>query len=56
MCLRSSQFGIEKDNSSRAFWEEIGKKPEFKPIIDKFKSETQCKYWRTIYEAKNLYK
>ena len=28
ICLNSSQLGIEKDNSSRAFWEEIGKKPE----------------------------
>ena len=25
ICLNSSQFGIEKDNSSRAFWEEVGK-------------------------------
>ena len=56
ICLRSSQFGIEKDNSSRAFWEEIGKKPEFKPIIDKFKAETLRKYWRTIRETKKFRK
>ena len=56
ICLRSSQFGIEKDNSSRAFWEEIGKKPEFKPIIDKFKPETLRKYWRTIRETKKFRK
>ena len=56
ICLKSSQFGIEKDNSSRAFWEEIGKKPEFKPIIDKFKPETLRKYWRTIRETKKFKK
>ena len=56
ICLRSSQFGIEKDNSSRAFWEEIGKKPEFKLIIDKFKPETLRKYWRTIRETKKFRK
>ena len=56
ICLRSSQLGIEKDNSSRAFWEEIGKKPEFKPIIDKFKAETLRKYWRTIRETKKFRK
>ena len=56
ICLRSSQLGIEKDNSSRAFWEEIGKKPEFKPIIDKFKPETLRKYWRTIRETKKFRK
>ena len=54
ICLKSSQFGIDKDNSSRAFWEEIGKKPEFKPIIDKFKPETLRKYWRTIRETKKF--
>ena len=56
ICLKSSQLGIEKDNSSRAFWEEIGKKPEFKPIIDKFKAETLRKYWRTIRETKKFRK
>jgi len=56
ICLRSSQLGIEKDNSSRAFWEEIGKKPEFKPIIDKFKPETLRKYWRTMRETKKFRK
>ena len=56
ICLRSTQFGIEKDNSSRAFWEEIGKKSEFKPIIDKFKPETLRKYWRTIRETKKFRK
>ena len=56
ICLRSSQLGIEKDNSSRAFWEEIGKKPEFNPIIDKFKPETLRKYWRTMRETKKFRK
>ena len=56
ICLNSSQLGIEKDNSSRAFWEEIGKKPELKPITSKFKPETLRKYWRTIRETKKFKK
>ena len=56
ICLNSSQFGIEKDNSSRAFWEEVGKKTELKQITDKFKPETLRKYWRTIREAKKFRK
>ena len=67
VCLNSSQYGIDKDNSSRAFWEEIGKldllkpittkfKPELKPITTKFKPETLRKYWRTIREAKKFRK
>ena len=56
ICLNSSQFGIDKDNSSRAFWEEVGKKPELKKITDKFKPETLRKYWRTIRETKKFKK
>ena len=56
LCLNSSKLGIEKDNSSRAFWEEIGKKPEFKQITNKFKPETLRKYWRTIRETKKFKK
>ena len=56
ICLNSSQFGIDKDNSSRAFWEEIGKKEELKPITNKFKPETLRKYWRTIRETKKFRK
>ena len=56
LCLNSSKLGIEKDNSSRAFWEEIGKKPELKQITNKFKPETLRKYWRTIRETKKFKK
>ena len=56
ICLNSSQFEVDKDNSSRIFWEEIGKRPELKPIIDKFKPETLRKYWRTIRAAKKYKK
>jgi len=56
ICLNSSQFGIEKDNSSRAFWEEIGKKEDLKQITNKFKPETLRKYWRTIRETKKFRK
>ena len=56
ICLNSSQFGIEKDNSSRAFWEEVGKIEQLKPITSKFKPETLRKYWRTIREAKKYKK
>jgi hypothetical protein len=56
LCLNSSQFGIEKDNSSRLFWEEVGKIEKLKPITSKFKTETLRKYWRTIREAKKYKK
>ena len=56
LCLNSAQFGIDKDNSSRAFWEEVGKLELLKPITTKFKPETLRKYWRTIREAKKFKK
>ena len=55
ICLNSQQFDINRDNSSRIFWEEVGKKEELKPITEKFKPETLRKYWRTIRTA-NKYK
>ena len=54
ICLNSSQFGLEKDNSSRAFWEDVGKIEQLKPITTKFKTETLRKYWRTIRETKKI--
>ena len=56
VCLNSSQYGINKDNSSKAFWAEIGKLDLLKPITTKFKPETLRKYWRTIREAKKFRK
>ena len=56
ICLNSTQYGIDKDNSSRAFWEEVGKLELLKPITTKFKPETLRKYWRVIREAKKYRK
>ncbi len=56
ICLNSSQFGIEKDNSSRLFWDEVGKIELLKPITSKFKTETLRKYWRVIRQAKKYKK
>ena len=56
ICLNSSKYGLEKDNSSRAFWEDVGKLKQLKPITDKFKTETLRKYWRTFREAKKYKK
>ena len=56
VCLNSTQYGIDKDNSSRAFWEEVGKLELLKPITTKFKPETLRKYWRVIREAKKYRK
>ena len=56
LCLNSSQFGLSKDNSSRLFWEEVGKIEKFKPITSKFKTETLRKYWRIIRETKKYKK
>ena len=46
--LNSSQFGINEDNSSRAFWEEIGKKENLFFITKIFRPETLRKYWRIL--------
>ena len=56
ICLNSTQYGLDKDNSSRAFWEDVGKLTQLKPITDKFKTETLRKYWRTIREARKFKK
>ena len=48
ICLNSSQFEINEDNSSRAFWEEIAKKEILFPITNIFKTETLRKYWRIL--------
>ena len=56
ICLNSAQYGLDKDNSSRAFWEDVGKLTQLKPITDKFKTETLRKYWRTIREARKFKK
>ena len=48
ICLNSSQFNIYEDNSSRTFWEEIGKKEILFPITNIFRPETLRKYWRNI--------
>ncbi len=56
ICLNSAQYGIDKDNSSRSFWDDVGKLPQLKPITDKFKTETLRKYWRTIREARKFKK
>jgi len=56
ICLNSSKYGLDKDNSSRAFWEDVGKLKQLKPITDKFKTETLRKYWRTFREARKYKK
>ena len=52
ICLNSSQFGINEDNCSRMFWEEIGKKEILFPITKIFKTETLRKYWRNLRKIK----
>lgn len=52
ICLNSSQFEINEDNSSRIFWEEIGKKEILFPITKIFKTETLRKYWRNLRNIK----
>lgn len=57
LCLNGQeQFQIEKDSSSRAFWEELGKKEELKFIMQTFKPETLRKYWRKIRLTKKFKK
>jgi len=52
LCLNSSQFNLKGDNSSRKFWEEVGKLKELSPITNIFKPETLRKYWRLLRNIK----
>ena len=52
LCLNSSQFNLKGDNSSRKFWEEVGKLKELSPITKIFKPETLRKYWRLLRNIK----
>ena len=36
LCINSSQFNLKGDNSSRKFWEEVGKIKELSPITNIF--------------------
>jgi hypothetical protein len=56
VCLNGKIYGLEKDNSSRVFWEDVGKIEKLKPITSKFKTETLRKYWRTIRETRKFRK
>jgi len=48
ICLNSNQFNLQGDNSSRTFWEEVGKRQDLNFITKTFKPETLRKYWRTL--------
>ena len=48
ICLNSSKYGINLDNSSRNFWEKIGEREDIFSVIKQFKPETLRKYWRRI--------
>ena len=52
LCLNSSQFNLKGDNSSRKYWEGVGKLKELSPITNIFKPETLRKYWRLLRNIK----
>ena len=52
ICLNSSQFNLKGDNSSRKFWEEVGKIEQLSPVTKIFKPETLRKYWRLLRNNK----
>ena len=52
LCINSSQFNLKGDNSSRKFWEEVGKIELLSPILKIFKPETLRKYWRLLRNIK----
>ena len=52
LCLNSSQFNLKGDNSSRKFWQEVGKIKDISPITKLFKPETLRKYWRLLRNIK----
>ena len=52
ICLNSSNYGIDLDNSSRLFWEKIAEKKEQFSVLEQFKPETLRKYWRRLRTTK----
>ena len=52
LCINSSQFNLKGDNSSRKFWEEVGKIEQLSPVLKIFKPETLRKYWRLLRNIK----
>ena len=52
LCLNSAQFHLTGDNSSRKFWQEVGKIKDISPITRLFKPETLRKYWRLLRNIK----
>ena len=52
ICLNSSNYGINLDNSSRLFWEKIAEKKDEFPVLEQFKPETLRKYWRRLRTTK----
>lgn len=54
--LNSQKIGITKDNSSRSFWDEVSKLPQFEDIFRLFKGETLRKYWRELRQTKKYKK
>ena len=52
ICLNSSNYGINLDNSSRLFWEKIAEKKEQFSVLEQFKPETLRKYWRRLRTTK----
>lgn len=57
ICLNSSKYEIESDNSSRHFWEKLSQREDLFKHLNVFKPETLRKYWRklrTTYKYKKL--
>ena len=54
--LNSSQYGIDKDNSSKSFLEEIGKLDLLKLITTKFKPEKFVNIGKQLERQKSLEK
>ena len=52
ICLNSSNYGINLDNSSRLFWEKIAEKKNEFSVLEQFKPETLRKYWRRLRTTK----
>ena len=52
ICLNSSNYGINLDNSSRLFWEKIAEKKDEFSVLEQFKPETLRKYWRRLRTTK----
>jgi hypothetical protein len=54
ICINAKNYGINLQNKSRIFWDEVYSNKDFESILKNFKAETLRKYWRIISDIGDL--